>query len=250
MTGVPHIEGRWWGSTSASIAAHATLFVLMMLIATRVSNISDPQPALSPTALVYLPEAGSGGHGGGGDLLAQPPRPAILKRTAPSSTPTPSDAVQPSSSVPAITANAVETMPGSVTSIDATGMSAGKGDGPGGGGGHGTGVGPGDGPYVGNGPYLPGNGVSDPLLIHEVKPNYTSDAMRAKIQGIVQMDAIVRADGTIDPRSIHIVRSLDSVFGLDREAVKAVQQWRFSPAMRKGQAVAVLVTLELSFTLR
>jgi protein TonB len=98
--------------------------------------------------------------------------------------------------------------------------------------------------------YLPGNGVSNPVLVREVKPNYTADAMRAKIQGTVEMEAVVRADGTIDPRSIRIVRSLDSTFGLDREATEAVKQWRFSPALRKGQAVASLVTLELVFTLR
>jgi len=61
---------------------------------------------------------------------------------------------------------------------------------------------------------------------------------------------VVRADGTIDPRSIRIVRSLDSTFGLDREAIEAIKQWRFRPAVRKGQAVASFVTLELVFTLR
>lgn len=251
MTGVPHIEGRWWGSTSASIAAHAALLTLIMLIATRVTNISDPPLALSPSALIFIPDGGArAGGGGGGDSLAQPPRPAQSKRASPTTMPRPSEAVQPLASVPAITTNAVETMPGAVTSIDEAGTSAGKGDGPGGGSARGPGDGPRDGPGVGDGPYLPGNGVSDPVLIREVKPNYTADALRAKIQGIVQMEAVVRADGTVDPRSIRIIRSLDSAFGLDREAIKAVQQWRFSPAMRKGQAVAVLVTLELSFTLR
>ena len=96
----------------------------------------------------------------------------------------------------------------------------------------------------------PGNGVSDPVLVREVKPNYTADALRAKIQGTVEMEAVVLADGTIDPRSIRIVRSLDPTFGLDREAVDAVKRWRFNPAMRKGQPVAVLVTLEIAFTLR
>ena len=66
----------------------------------------------------------------------------------------------------------------------------------------------------------------------------------------VEIEAVVRADGTIDPRSIRIVRSLDSTFGLDREAIEAIKQWRFRPAVRKGQAVASFVTLELVFTLR
>jgi TonB family protein len=47
-----------------------------------------------------------------------------------------------------------------------------------------------------------------------------------------------------------VVRSLDSTFGLDQEAVKAARQWRFAPGRRQGQAVPVLVTIELTFTLR
>lgn len=258
MTGVPHIEGRWWGSTSASLAAHAGLFALLMLIATHVTQNSDAQRRLSP-GLIYLPALGDGGGGGGGgDNLLRPPRPVMIKRATPASIPTPSNAIQPVASVPAITATAVETVPGTPAAVDPLGLSAGKGQGPGGGGGRGPGSGAGDGSGLGDGQvageggdvYRPGNGVTDPVLIREVKPNYTADALRAKIQGIVEMDAVVRADGTIDPRTIHIVRSLDPTFGLDREAVEAVKQWRFSPATRKGQAVAVLVRLELAFTLR
>ena len=46
------------------------------------------------------------------------------------------------------------------------------------------------------------------------------------------------------------MRSLDSTFGLDNEAVKAARQWRFKPGTRLGQPVPVLVTIELSFALR
>ena len=49
---------------------------------------------------------------------------------------------------------------------------------------------------------------------------------------------------------LEVVRSLDSTFGLDEEALKAAKQWRFAPGTRFGQAVAVLVTIELTFTLR
>ncbi len=44
--------------------------------------------------------------------------------------------------------------------------------------------------------------------------------------------------------------SLDSVFGLDQEAIKAARQWRFMPGMRSGEPVPVLITIELTFTLR
>lgn len=259
MTGAPHIDGRWWGSTGASVAAHAILLVLLMLLAARASNISDPR-SVGPTSLIFVPEAGSGGGGGGGgDTFARPPRPVLLTRTPPVSLETPSQPqpVQRPPSVPALTTNAVETLPGALI-VASIGTVVGEGDGPGGGGGRGPGSGSGDGPGLGDrelaglggNVYLPGNGVSNPVLIHEVKPNYTADALRAKVQGTVEMEAVVLADGTLDPRTIRITRSLDSTFGLDREAVQAVKRWRFSPATRKGQAVAVLVTLELSFTLR
>ena len=96
----------------------------------------------------------------------------------------------------------------------------------------------------------PGNGVSPPQLIKEVKPNYTADAMRAKLQGVVEMQAVVLPDGTVDPSRIQITRSLDAAFGLDQQAIIAVKQWRFRPGMRSGQAVAAWVTVELTFTLR
>jgi outer membrane biosynthesis protein TonB len=64
------------------------------------------------------------------------------------------------------------------------------------------------------------------------------------------MEAIVRPDGTVDPGSIRITRSLDPVFGLDAQAIIAVRQWRFRPGTLHGQAVAVFVNVELKFTLR
>jgi len=55
-------------------------------------------------------------------------------------------------------------------------------------------------------------------------------------------------DGSVG--EAHIIRSLDQQFGLDKEALKTVKQWRFRPGMLKGQAVPVLIQIELSFTLR
>jgi periplasmic protein TonB len=85
-------------------------------------------------------------------------------------------------------------------------------------------------------------------VLREVRPNYTADAMRAKVQGTVWVEAVVLQDGTVGEAKI--VRSLDSTFGLDDEALKAARQWRFAPGTRFGQPVAVLVTIELTFTLR
>ena len=85
-------------------------------------------------------------------------------------------------------------------------------------------------------------------MLREIKPQYTADAMRAKVQGTVLLECVVLADGSVG--RVDVVRSLDPTFGLDQEAVKAAKQWRFQPGTRFGEPVAVLVTIELTFTLR
>jgi protein TonB len=85
-------------------------------------------------------------------------------------------------------------------------------------------------------------------LIREVRPQYTSDAMRAKVQGTVLLECVVRPDGSVT--DITVLRSLDRSFGLDEEAIKAARQWRFKPGTRMGETVPVLITIELRFTLR
>jgi protein TonB len=96
--------------------------------------------------------------------------------------------------------------------------------------------------------YRPGSGVTVPRVLREVKPQYTSDAMRAKVQGTVLLQCVVKPDGSVG--DVQVVRSLDSAFGLDQEAIKAARQWRFAPGTRLGEPVPVLVTIELTFTLR
>lgn len=72
--------------------------------------------------------------------------------------------------------------------------------------------------------------------------------MRAKIQGSVWMEVVVLADGTVG--DVVVIRSLDSQFGLDDAAIKAAREWTFTPGMRDGVAVPVVVTIELTFSLR
>jgi periplasmic protein TonB len=95
--------------------------------------------------------------------------------------------------------------------------------------------------------YEPGNGVSLPTLVREVKPAYTARAIGARIQGEVWLSAVVLADGTVG--EVTVVRSLDTMFGLDAEAIIAVKQWLFNPGTKDGLAVAVRVTIALTFTL-
>ena len=136
-------------------------------------------------------------------------------------------------------------------------LTRGLGSGPGADGGRGIGIRGGEGDHMGSGrpgpPGVgdgerPGNGVSWPRLTREVKPNYTADAMRAQVEGLVELEILVLEDGSVG--NVRIVRSLDSRFGLDQEAINAVRRWRFDPGRRLGQAVATRVGVELSFNLR
>jgi TonB family protein len=94
----------------------------------------------------------------------------------------------------------------------------------------------------------PGAGVTAPRAIRQVKAVYTQEALRRKITGTVLIQGVVGIDGTF--RDGHIVRSLDPVYGLDDEALKAAAQWQFAPGTRDGQPVPVMVTIEISFYAR
>lgn len=254
------MAGSWWEGTGLSIAAHAVVLGLLLYAATHVKQVVQTINAVSGP-LIFLEERGpGGGGGGGGDTTPKPPRPAEIpanKLTQLAPVPNPADTPPPPElRIPVVIAQAMEMVPGAMTAINGT--SPGKGLGPGGGGGRGPGSGPGDGPGAGPGSaggfggdvYNPGNGVTSPQLVKEVRPNYTADAMRAKVQGVVEMQAIVLPDGSVDPTRIRITRSLDASLGLDQQAIVAVKQWRFRPGTREGQPVAVWVNVELTFTLR
>src|SRR5262249_36062841 len=73
-------------------------------------------------------------------------------------------------------------------------------------------------------------------------------ALATKIQGAVWLACLVTNDGTVS--GIVLLRSLDSGLGLDREAILAARQWRFSATTLRGRPVPVLVMIELTFTVR
>ncbi|NDF00238.1 MAG: energy transducer TonB [Verrucomicrobia bacterium] len=64
----------------------------------------------------------------------------------------------------------------------------------------------------------------------------------------IGLACIVMPDGSVG--DVKVTRSLDPIFGLDQEAIKAAKNWKFSPGMRLGEPVPVIITIELTFTLR
>ncbi len=88
--------------------------------------------------------------------------------------------------------------------------------------------------------------VAAPKLIHDVWPEYTEAARKARIQGRVLLEVGVDKDGV--PQVVGVVRSLQP--DLDQKAIEAVRQWRFEPATYQGQPVAVKIQVEVTFRLR
>lgn len=259
------------GAFAVSLVVHGAFFGLVMWLALNPAVRDTATQAFNDLndQIVWLDVPGpGGGGGGGGNQSPEPVKKVELKGkekiTVPVEKPPaieqpkdkpPENPIQ-NLTIPAQTlasadlaqAGAMEGIPTSDSLGLGRGGGAGTGQGTGIGSGRGSGLGEGWGGGTGGGAYRPGNGVETPKLIREVKPQYTAQAMRAKIQGEVLLECIVQPDGSVG--NIRVVRSLDSAFGLDQEAIKAARQWRFAPGTRQGQPVAVLVTIAIAFTLR
>jgi TonB family protein len=91
--------------------------------------------------------------------------------------------------------------------------------------------------------YRPGDGVTSPRLIRSVPPRYTADALRLRKEGVVLVEGIVEIDGSVT--TTHVLQSLDT--GLDAEALRAFQQWQFTPGTKDGKAVRVQITTQMAF---
>jgi bla regulator protein blaR1 len=91
--------------------------------------------------------------------------------------------------------------------------------------------------------YHIGGDVSAPKLVYAPDPEFTEKARRAKYQGVCVISTVVDAQG--NPTQVQVVRHLG--MGLDKKAVEAVKKYRFTPAMRLGNPVAVQVNIEVNF---
>ena len=127
-----------------------------------------------------------------------------------------------------------------------TGGADGAGRGEGSGSGTGSGIGDGSGGGTGGGPFRPGSGIQPPRLLREVKAEYTEEARRRNITGDVELEIVVRRDGSVG--DVTLLRGLG--LGLDQRAIAAVRLWQFAPARRRGEAVDVIVEVSVEFKLR
>jgi protein TonB len=251
-----------------SCVVHGVVIAAAVLLTTaRESMRSDVSRAAydPPSHIIWLSAAGPGGGGGGGGTKEQSParaaevkgRDTLTMPSAPSAAPepvaTPPEPVALLPEVPVRTLGASDLTRMGLIEAGAESLSHGLGDGggvgtgrgPGAGPGDGSGIGPGRGGNIGGDIYEPGSGVTMPIAVHQEKPLYTIEAMRARIEGAVLVECVVQPSGTC--ARLRVVRSLDPRLGLDEQALRAAAGWRFSPGTRLGKPVAVVVTIQLGF---
>lgn len=266
-----------------SSALHAGMLAAIVTITTtglRSATVAPvPVEEKRPRQLVFVALPGPGGGGGGGGLLQKAPPPKAErkgrqrlssplprreppKRLEPVVQPreVPKPAVLPPEPLPAIVAPVVaapadvrdrsgildEVRSQAESRGPGQGGGVGSGTGTGIGEGEGSGIGPGSGGGTGGGPYRPGSGIQPPRLLQEVKPAYTEDARMRGLEGDVELEIVVRSNGTVG--DVRVVRGLGA--GLDQRAVAAVRQWRFAPARRMNAPVDVMVEVAVEFRLR
>jgi TonB family protein len=92
------------------------------------------------------------------------------------------------------------------------------------------------------------SGVSWPVAVKEVAPQYTEAAKREKVEGEVQLSAVVGVDGKVT--KVRVTKSLDTKFGLDQAAVDAASKWTFKPSEKNGKPVPVRIEMMLDFKLK
>lgn len=223
------------------------------------ANITLYAPPPPPKVLPVAPAQGGGGGGGAHQMIEptkgnppevrkQPPvlAPQIIRIDHPKLAAEPSVQVKmpDSTTMPNL---GMPQSPQVALASQGRGTGSGFGSGLGGGlgAGHGIGNGPGSGGGYGGGVMSVGGGVSAPVVIRSVEPEFTAQARSANLQGSVSIQLIVDSQG--NPQNVHVLRSIG--MGLDEKAVEAVRQYRFKPAMYQGHPVAVQLIVEVTFHL-
>lgn len=223
-------------------------------------QINQTVVEISPYILPSAPDQSGGGGGGGDRDKLAAPKGALPKQAKEQFTPpavvlrnnNPKLPIEPTVVAPQIMMPNLGNLGDPLSKVigppsNGTGSGGGIGSGSGGGVGSGTGpgVGPGWGGGIGGGAYRVGGGVSAPRVLSAPDPDYSEEARKAKYQGTVVLWCIVGPDGRV--RDVKVQRSLG--LGLDEKAIEAVRQWKFEPARKDGQPVAVQIGIEVNFRL-
>ena len=93
-------------------------------------------------------------------------------------------------------------------------------------------------------PVRVGKEISAPEVLHRVEPVYPKDAVAARVEGVVVVEATVDEQGNVI--AVKVLRSIGS---LDQAAIDAVSQWRYSPLRVNNQPAQFVLTVNVTFRL-
>ncbi|HVJ06036.1 MAG TPA: energy transducer TonB [Candidatus Saccharimonadales bacterium] len=89
-------------------------------------------------------------------------------------------------------------------------------------------------------------GITPPRLSEVASPDYTAEAKKKKIEGTVTLLIVVDKKG--DVVDAKVVKGLG--YGLDENAIIAVKEWKYKPAEKDDQPIAVKLEVTVDFYLR
>jgi TonB family protein len=243
-------------SALLSVLIHALAIALILIVAASKHSLLTELIPIRETP-VYLPVRihVRGLAGGGGQHSPLPPSKGHPPKPAPRVFTPPVMTIQETHPL-------IEMPPTVLSAVDAqlptlnlplgslTGVSGPQSGGPGNSGGIGNGTrggnGDQDGPGGGDGiTGLHGRNVTQPVLLSRNDPEYSDEARKAKLQGIVELGIEVNAAGQVT--NVRVLRSLG--LGLDERAIEAVRQWKFRPGTMDGKPVSTRAMVEVNFRL-
>ena len=88
-------------------------------------------------------------------------------------------------------------------------------------------------------------GVTHALVLFQVEPEYTEQARKAKVNGVVLVQFVIDERGK--PQNIQVTQGIG--MGLDQKAVQAIRKWKFKPAEKDGKPVATIAHAQVNFRL-
>ncbi len=246
----------------STAVGYVTLFALIVFLSTVLPE--PPKLSQNPDLpdLIFVMTEGPGG-GGGGDLSEEAPIQKIEGQDQAKiavAVETPEDKlifedpdkpaeleedkeVVEEEEVPEVVAPVVAQAPddmtekGIVQGQERLGDSTGPGRGPG--------IGEGTGGGIGGGVYRMGSGLTAPILVRQIQPGFTEEALARKIQGEVVIEVVILKNGTVRP--VRVLRGLSA--DLNQKAIDAASQWKFIPAKFKGQPVDLIAEIVVDFNI-
>ncbi len=93
-----------------------------------------------------------------------------------------------------------------------------------------------------------GPGVVPPVVLYREEPKYPPVAEKMRVTGMVEADALIGTDGSVE--EVRITRVEGQKLGFEAATEAAIKNWRYRPATKDGTKVRMWVTIRVPFRLQ